>query len=48
MDTDTAAGDDTAAGPDAGSADGLNGGSRCTRADNHRRTGHRIGRWRCR
>jgi len=48
VDVDTAAGDDTAAGTDAGPADGLDGGSRCTRSDNHRRTGHRIGRWRCR
>jgi len=48
VDVDTAAGDDTAAGADPDSADGLNGRLRCARGDNHRRTGHRVGRWRCR
>jgi hypothetical protein len=49
VDADTTAGDDTAVGTDPGPVDGLNGGSRCTRVDNHRRTRHRVGgRWRCR
>ncbi|MEU8236064.1 hypothetical protein AB0C12_41290 [Actinoplanes sp. NPDC048967] len=48
VDVDTTTGDDTAAGTGPGPADGLRGGPRCTRRDDHRRTGHRVGRRRCR
>jgi hypothetical protein len=48
VDVDPAAGDDPAADSDPGPADDLDGRSRCTRTDNHRRMGHRLSRWRCR
>ncbi|MGW4948223.1 hypothetical protein ACWEOZ_42300 [Actinoplanes sp. NPDC004185] len=48
VDVDPPAGDDTAAGTDPGRSDELDGRSRCTRSDRHRRPGHRAGRWRCR